>query len=184
MTATAADPDDGASANPEYIGLATRTVAFAADAAIINLVALLVELGAALILSLFHLPTDAKKVIAVIGGAVWVLWSIAYFVGFWSATGQTIGNRAMRIRVVATDGQRLNHRRALLRCIGLVLSAIPLFAGYVLILFDGRRRAFHDRLARTVVVEAPAMSLAEVSRTRRAAARGAPSAPGPLTPFG
>jgi uncharacterized RDD family membrane protein YckC len=33
-----------------------------------------------------------------------------------------------------------------------VLAAIPLFAGYLPILFSDRRRGFHDWLARTVVV--------------------------------
>jgi uncharacterized RDD family membrane protein YckC len=33
-----------------------------------------------------------------------------------------------------------------------VVAAIPLFAGYLLILVDDRRRGLHDRLAGTVVV--------------------------------
>jgi uncharacterized RDD family membrane protein YckC len=45
-------------------------------------------------------------------------------------------------------------RRALLRFVGLTLAALPLFAGFLLILVDDRRRGLHDRLARTVVVEA------------------------------
>jgi len=160
-----------APAGARPVGLATRTIAFAIDAAIINGVALAVELGAALILSLFHLPNEFKQVLVAIGAGAWVIWSIAYFVGFWSTTGVTPGNRVMQIRVEATDGQRIKPRRALLRCAGLVLSAIPLFAGYVMILFDRERRAFHDRLARTVVVESPAVSLAEARRARRRAER-------------
>jgi uncharacterized RDD family membrane protein YckC len=34
----------------------------------------------------------------------------------------------------------------------MVLAAIPLFAGFLLILFDGRRRGLQDLLARTIVV--------------------------------
>jgi uncharacterized RDD family membrane protein YckC len=45
--------------------------------------------------------------------------------------------------------------RAVLRVGALVLSAIPFCAGFLLILFDGRRRALHDRLVGTVVVYAP-----------------------------
>ena len=44
--------------------------------------------------------------------------------------------------------------RALLRFGALVLGAIPLFAGYLPVLLDARRRAFHDRVATTVVVHA------------------------------
>jgi uncharacterized RDD family membrane protein YckC len=42
-----------------------------------------------------------------------------------------------------------------LRVGALVLSAIPFCAGFLLILFDGRRRALHDRLVGTVVVYTP-----------------------------
>lgn len=154
-----------------YIGLVTRTVAFALDAAVINVVALLVSLGASLILSLFHVESQLKDVLLVIGTVIYVLWTIAYFVVFWSTTGETPGDRMMRCRVVAVGGERIKPRRALLRCIGLLLSAIPLFAGYLLILFDGRRRAFHDRLARTVVIESATLSLAEQRRIARRTAR-------------
>ena len=163
--------DSAPEPDARYVGLATRTIAFAIDAAIINGVALAVELGAALILSLFHLPNDFKQVLVAIGAGAWVIWSIAYFVVFWSTTGVTPGNRIMLIRVEARDGRRIKPRRALLRCAGLVLSAIPLFAGYVMILFDRDRRAFHDRLARTIVVESPAVSLVEARRVRRRAER-------------
>jgi uncharacterized RDD family membrane protein YckC len=36
--------------------------------------------------------------------------------------------------------------------VGLVLSIIPLGAGFVPVLFDDRRRGLHDRLARTLVI--------------------------------
>ena len=36
----------------------------------------------------------------------------------------------------------------------MILAAIPLLAGYFMVLFDDRRRGLHDRLARTVVVDA------------------------------
>lgn len=38
-----------------------------------------------------------------------------YFVGFWSARGQTLPMQTWRIRVVAADGSRLTRARALLR---------------------------------------------------------------------
>jgi uncharacterized RDD family membrane protein YckC len=41
------------------------------------------------------------------------------------------------------------------RLAALVLAALPLFAGFVPILFDERRRGLQDMLAGTVVVLAP-----------------------------
>ena len=156
----AGDPDG------PYVGLVTRGIAIALDAAVINVVAFVVALGATLIVSLLHLPHNVKAVLAVIAGGVYILWTIGYFVGFWSATGQTPGARIMRFRVLPREGGRIKPRRAVLRCIGLVLAALPLFAGYVLILFDDKRRGLQDRIARTVVVEAPQLSYAEARRQR------------------
>lgn len=155
-----------------YIGLITRTVAFAFDAVVINLVALLVSVGTALILSLFHkVGSDLRDVLLAVAGLAYILWTIGYFVGFWSATGETPGDRLMRIRVVPAEGGRLKPRRALVRCLCLVLSALPLFAGYLMIPFDSRRRALHDVIARTAVVESAKMSLAAIRRARRQAER-------------
>ncbi len=166
-------------ASADYVGLATRIVAFVIDAALIDLVALVVAAAAALIVSLFHLPNDVQTVLKVIGAVAYFIWAVGYFAGFWSATGQTPGNRMMQIRVVTVDGDRIKLRRGIVRCVGLVLAALPLFAGYVTILFDAKRRGLQDRLARTVVVEAPQLSLAA---TRRAQRRAAYDSTAPATP--
>src|SRR5207245_2447115 len=96
-------------------------------------------------------------VIAAILGGLFVLWTVGYFAFFWSTTGQTPGDRLMRIRVI--DGRErgpLKLRRATVRFGGLVLAAIPLLAGILIMLWDDRRRCLQDRLARTVVIDAPA----------------------------
>ncbi len=152
---------------PEYAGLMTRAIAVIADAVVINLTALLVESGAALAVALFHLPKNVKAILVVIGGIAYVLWTIAYFVAFWSTTGQTPGARVMQIRLSTADGDRIGLRQGIWRCIGMLLAALPLFAGYLLILVDGRRRGLQDRLARTLVVRAPEVSLAAELRERR-----------------
>jgi uncharacterized RDD family membrane protein YckC len=41
------------------------------------------------------------------------------------------------------------------RALLLPVSALPLFAGYLMITVDRRRRALHDRLVGSVVVYAP-----------------------------
>jgi uncharacterized RDD family membrane protein YckC len=153
-----------------YIGLITRAVALVIDAALITLIAIVVEFGVALIVSVFHLPKDVKQVLVAVGAAAYILWTIGYFVTFWCTTGETIGDRLMRIRVIAADGGRVKPKWALVRCVGAVLSALPLFAGYLLILFDRRRRGLLDILARTVVVESPNLS---VAAKRRALLRAA-----------
>jgi uncharacterized RDD family membrane protein YckC len=156
----------------QYVGLATRAVAFVIDALVIDIVAVVVAGAVALIASVFHFPKELDTILKWIGLGVYVLWLFGYFVGFWSATGQTPGNRVLQIRVVTAAGDSVNPRRGVVRVLGLVLAALPLFAGYVLVLFDRKRRGLQDRLARTVVIEAPDVSLAEARRLRQQQAYG------------
>ncbi|MBV8942681.1 MAG: RDD family protein [Solirubrobacterales bacterium] len=160
-----------------YIGLITRGIAFVIDAALISLVVFLVGAAVALIGSLFHFPHQLKDILAVIGGVAYVLWAAGYFIGFWSTTGQTPGDRVMHIRVVTEGGERIKPRRGIVRCVGLILATLPLFIGYLPILVDRRRRGFADWLAGTVVVDAPGISLAQASREKkRDAANASPAA--------
>jgi uncharacterized RDD family membrane protein YckC len=152
MIATAAAPSRDASQR-EYVGLVTRAIAFALDAACINLVAILVSAVAALVFSVVTIPEALRTVAIALGGVLYLLWSVAYFTAFWTTTGQTPGSRVLRIRVYTAAGEDLRPRRALLRFVGLTLAALPLFAGFLLILVDDRRRGLHDLIAGTVVVE-------------------------------
>jgi uncharacterized RDD family membrane protein YckC len=137
----------------EYAGLATRTLAFGIDAAIINAVAWFVGVLVYLGLSLLGVPQDVRTIMAAIGAGLALVWTVVYFAFFWSATGQTPGNRLLGIRVQhAVTGRPLHAGRAALRVGALTLSAIPFCAGFLMILVDRRRRALHDRLIGTVVV--------------------------------
>ena len=152
----AAASEQAGLAEPSYQGLVTRAIAFAIDAAIINLVSIAVAAGVGLALSVLHVPNSLEPVLIALGGVSYVLWSAGYFVVFWASTGETPGNRLMRIRVCMADtGEPPRLLRALLRLGALVLAVIPLFAGLLPILVDARRRGLQDMLAGTVVVAAP-----------------------------
>jgi uncharacterized RDD family membrane protein YckC len=154
---------------PSYAGLATRTLAFAVDAVIINVLAWLVGAIVALGLALLSAPDRVMTVVAAISAVVALLWTVSYFVFFWSGNGRTPGNRLLGITVRDAEGSGpLRVRRAILRFFALVLAALPLGAGILLILVDGRRRGLQDRIARTVVVYTDAEA-----RSRRAASRNA-----------
>jgi uncharacterized RDD family membrane protein YckC len=120
---------------------------------VIDGVALFVGVAVGLGLSLLHLPPNVNKVIAGFGAFVWIVWSLGYFVFFWSSTGQTPGNRVMSITVIDVQARgRLKPRRALLRFVALCAGAAALLSGILIMLWDGRRRCFHDRVARTLVL--------------------------------
>jgi uncharacterized RDD family membrane protein YckC len=137
----------------EYQGLVTRAIAFAIDAAVINVVAIVVAAATALIVSALSLPSSLDTALAAVGAWLFLIWSAGYFVIFWSSTGETPGNRVMDIRVVrAEDGGVLRPWRALLRLFGLMLAALPLFLGFLPILLNDRRRGFQDVIGGTVVI--------------------------------
>ena len=162
---------DAVRAEPRYIGIVARTLGFTVDAMLICAAAFIVEFGVALIVTVAHLPSGWKSAMVVVGGIVFALWAMVYFVAFWTTTGQTPGARIMHFRVVPRKGDELKPRRAIVRAIGLVLAAIPLFAGYLPIAIGRKRRGLQDYLARTIVVDAPQQSVADVRRADAQAKR-------------
>jgi uncharacterized RDD family membrane protein YckC len=90
------------------------------------------------------------------GGGVGFILGLAYYLYFWSSYGhgQTLGKRALSIRVVKTDGTELTLVDALIRYIGLVVSCIPVFIGVIWVAFDANKQGWHDKIAKTYVVKA------------------------------
>jgi uncharacterized RDD family membrane protein YckC len=134
-----------------FAGAATRAVALAVDAALILLIF-------AALAALFGLVTSLvgelrpSWLVGVVLAAAWALVAGGYFVLFWSGTGQTPGMRLLRLRVRGREGRPPSLGRAVVRVIGTAIAIIPLFAGYLPVLFDDRRRGLPDFLAGTVVV--------------------------------
>lgn len=138
----------------QYVGLVTRAIAIVIDTAIVSAVAAAVAAAYALVISVFPVSHTLKGVLVAIGGVLFFVWVGAYFVTFWSTTGQTPGNRVMQIRVMRAAGGTLKPRWALVRAVGLVIASFPLFAGFLPVLFNDRRRGLADWMANTVVVRA------------------------------
>jgi uncharacterized RDD family membrane protein YckC len=146
-----ADPIPGAII---YSGLVTRTIAIVIDALLIDAAALAVAGAVALLKSVFA-PSHSFRTAAIIaGGALFFVWVAAYFVAFWTTTGQTPGSRVMQIRLACADGGPVSASRAFVRLAGMVVS-MPLLWGYWPILWTARRRAAFDLLAGTVVTVVP-----------------------------
>lgn len=151
MAATASPPDGLTSAQVPYAGIASRAVALALDVLIVDLVVLL---GAAVLALVGSLVGDVRldTLGKLLAAAAWAAVVVGYFVVFWTSVGQTPGMRALGLRVTTADGDALGLWRALLRVLGLGLAIVPLFAGFLTVLVDYRRRALPDLMAGTVVV--------------------------------
>jgi len=86
--------------------------------------------------------------------AISILIGAAYYIYFWvKQEGQTLGKKAMKIKVVRADGKPMDWMTGGLRYIGYIVSGIPLLLGYIWILFDGKKQGWHDKIAGTYVVK-------------------------------
>jgi uncharacterized RDD family membrane protein YckC len=71
---------------------------------------------------------------------------------FWSLAGRTPGMHLLHARVRDATGRPPSAFRAIVRVLATWISIIPLFAGYLPVLFDRRRRGLPDLVAGTEVV--------------------------------
>jgi uncharacterized RDD family membrane protein YckC len=136
-------------------GFVSRAAAFVLDAILMSTLFAIAASFVQLMVDFFRIgPRDQTATLVYGAGlvALVALLQLLYFVVFWSLLGQTPGKILLGLRIVRGDGRRLSAGRALVRYLGYWLSAIPLGLGFLWVLVDRRRRAWHDILADTVVV--------------------------------
>lgn len=88
------------------------------------------------------------------GSALSVLVGLGYYVYLeGSPSGQTVGKRAMNIRIVDADtGGPLGYGRAVVRYLGRIVSGFACLLGYLWMLWDKNKQTWHDKMATSVVV--------------------------------
>jgi len=91
----------------------------------------------------------------------------AYFTGCWWLTGQTLGDLLIGVVVRRRDGSAVSLPQAGARAlVGLLLAPLWI-VGLLAVLRDDRRRAWHDRVFRTVVAYAVAHHSPDDAGTQR-----------------
>jgi uncharacterized RDD family membrane protein YckC len=95
-----------------------------------------------------------------------ILVGLAYFTYFHATTaGQSIGNKILGIRVLdAGTGRSLPYPRAFTRALVSNLSALVLFLGFLWMLWEPRKRTWHDIVADSLVVSADVYPPGEFGR--------------------
>ena len=155
MTAPAtvsAPPTAGRQGN--YAGAVTRLVAFAADVGAswgiftVSAAALTFAIG---LVSGHTVNLNDGRVTSLVTLFCLIVWEFIYFAYQWSLSGKTSGMAVLGIRVVASDGQPITGRQAVIRTITLPLSFLFFGLGFLGILLNKDRHAWHDRMAKTVV---------------------------------
>lgn len=95
---------------------------------------------------------DMPKWWGIAWGIVGFLVAMFYYVGPYSRSGQTVGKSLLGIKVAAIDGVPLNWRKGFLRYFGYIPSAIVFFMGFLWLIWDRDKQAWHDKIAGTCVV--------------------------------
>jgi uncharacterized RDD family membrane protein YckC len=147
-----AAPPTGPAPGVEFAGYGARILAYLVDGILITIGVWVVAF-----LALLTGSGSELNILATILIGFAVLLALAYFPFFWQRTGQTPGMQALNIRVVRDkDGGPLGWGSAILRLIGYTINSIifGLPIGWLWILFDSRRRGWHDLIGGTVVVKA------------------------------
>ena len=127
----------------EKIGFLTRTLAFIVDSILLGVV------NGILTAVLFEGDLGRGQGLSTVLG-------LAYYVYFWSSAGggQTLGMKALAIKVVKTDGAALSVTTAIIRYVGLIVAFLCLFIGVIWVAFDANKQGWHDKIAGTYVVKA------------------------------
>jgi uncharacterized RDD family membrane protein YckC len=85
---------------------------------------------------------------------IWIIYSL---IADASRFQGTLGKKVMKIKVVSEDGARISIRRSMARNLFKIISAIPIYLGFIWILFNKKRRGWHDMVAKTYVIETSAL---------------------------
>jgi uncharacterized RDD family membrane protein YckC len=138
------------SSSPDYAGFGQRALALLIDCLIVVVISMpiiVVAFGA----EYFSLDPLRR------------LWDILFtlivgvvVVGFWRYCGATPGKLAVGVKIVdARTGGAPATGRLVLRFVCYLVSALPLYLGFLWAAIDRRKQAWHDKIAGTVVVQEP-----------------------------
>lgn len=81
-----------------------------------------------------------------------LLVAFLFFAWFWTHGGQTLGMRAWKLRLVTSENQAPGWRQCLVRYVASLISWVCLGLGFLWVLFDKDKLAWHDRLSATRLI--------------------------------
>jgi uncharacterized RDD family membrane protein YckC len=96
-----------------------------------------------------------KKPVPFVGNSLaQTLLGAVYYIFLWVYwQGQTVGKKAMGIKVTQANGRPLTYSQAILRYAMYIVSAIPFFLGFLWLIWDEKKQGWHDKVAGTIVVK-------------------------------
>lgn len=106
-----------------------------------------------LVLSMIAATVFSAVKLGTVGSIAQLLLGIGYYVWFQSRTGQTLGKKVMKIKVVNGSGVTPSLGTFALReIVGKLVSSLILGIGYLMVAWDSKKQGLHDKIAGTYVV--------------------------------
>jgi uncharacterized RDD family membrane protein YckC len=140
--------------NFQYAAWYVRLAAVLIDHVIVWLAILLLVPGSFLFSTLLgggHYAEMPSFFLSMDGIWFWLL-PLIYLVVFWAILSRTPGMMLMKIKVADYEGGNISVLQAFLRIFAYLLAAIPLFLGFLPVIWTKKRQGLHDRLVRTLVI--------------------------------
>lgn len=91
--------------------------------------------------------------LSIIFMALFIGIDVAYGTYFIGRYGATPGKMVLKLKVVRSDGAPVSYKRAAGRYFATWLSQLTLLIGFIMAAFDGQKRALHDHICDTRVVQ-------------------------------
>ena len=82
----------------------------------------------------------------------------AFFVGFWTRSGRTLGMQSWRLQLETMEGDKPNLAEASVRFFAAIVSWAPFGLGFIWQLWDRDGLTWHDRISGTRIVYYPKAS--------------------------
>lgn len=148
-----------------YAGFWRRVAAYQLDSFIVGIVSYIVIIPFAMIIGLGSQQAmleseDPSAVFSALWPMLVLMYLLvfavqaAYFAWMHSRPAQaTLGKMAVGIKAANANGGRISFGKGILRWLALFLSALPLGIGFLMAAFTERKRALHDMVCDTVVVD-------------------------------
>jgi uncharacterized RDD family membrane protein YckC len=128
-----------------YGGFWARFAALIIDNAILTIVAIVLIAVASLV----------DEALVALATAIYFIGALLYWPIMESSARQaTFGKQLLGLQVTNATGARLSFVRSLLRNLAKIISAIPLYIGFLLAAFTSRKQALHDIITNCMVVRA------------------------------
>ena len=145
-------------------GFFSRMEAFVIDIVILSVVQLVGAAFVRAILNFFKLTGLVSYIKTLLENSAFQIGSgvvlitllvIGYYTFFWTLVGFTPGKAILGLKVARKNGSKVSFGRALVRFFAYWISALPLFLGFLWVLWDPKRQGWHDKIAGTQVFYTP-----------------------------